>query len=224
MLLFINDIKVRLKKINKAKCLDKATFTSNSSELEDFPITGNIVFNKLNKTAFLQLIDKLEALADATSLHSVTIITPSPKKMYESLLGKYKYIEAAGGIVRREDDFLLIERLGKWDLPKGKLEPKETVAKAAVREVEEECNVKVKLGAPIKSIYHTFVSQRGNKIIKRTYWFEMSCKSDVGMKPQAEEGITDIRWVKKEEMDSYLSNSYQSLQHLYKKYLLKIEA
>lgn len=37
---------------------------------------------------------------------------------------------------------LLIQRNGRWDLPKGKVEPGETLLQAALREVEEETGIK----------------------------------------------------------------------------------
>jgi ADP-ribose pyrophosphatase YjhB (NUDIX family) len=43
--------------------------------------------------------------------------------------------------VRKKDKFLMIYRMKKWDLPKGKKEKKEKYKDTAVREVSEECNV-----------------------------------------------------------------------------------
>jgi len=48
-----------------------------------------------------------------------------------------KFVIAAGGLVTNEiDEILVINRLDKWDLPKGKVEPEEPIKLAAVREVE----------------------------------------------------------------------------------------
>ena len=65
------------------------------------------------------------------------------------------YVRAAGGIIMLNDNsslithhsslkMLLIQRNGRWDLPKGKVEPGETLLQAALREVEEETGIKVK--------------------------------------------------------------------------------
>ncbi|EMA05732.1 NUDIX hydrolase [Haloferax denitrificans] len=53
---------------------------------------------------------------------------------------------AAGGLLRRDDGRLCLvhrPRYDDWSLPKGKLEPGETLVETAVREVREEtrCNV-----------------------------------------------------------------------------------
>jgi 8-oxo-dGTP pyrophosphatase MutT (NUDIX family) len=39
----------------------------------------------------------------------------------------------------------MILRLGKWDLPKGKMEKNEEPMICAIREVEEECGIKAKI-------------------------------------------------------------------------------
>ena len=52
------------------------------------------------------------------------------------------YVRAAGGIVTAHDGtMLLIQRNGRWDLPKGKVEPGETLLQAALREVQEETGI-----------------------------------------------------------------------------------
>ena len=53
-------------------------------------------------------------------------------------------IAAAGGLVKNErGEKLFIFRLGKWDLPKGKLSGKETAEEAAIREVKEETGLQI---------------------------------------------------------------------------------
>src|SRR5665213_2260554 len=81
-------------------------------------------------------------------------------------------IEAAGGLVKNEnEEYLFIYRQDKWDLPKGKVEKDERVKEAAVREVEEECGIKVSnLDEKICKTYHVYVS-RGEVVLKKTHWF-----------------------------------------------------
>ncbi|MFM8758223.1 MAG: NUDIX domain-containing protein, partial [Methylophilaceae bacterium] len=47
-----------------------------------------------------------------------------------------KTLIAAGGLVENElGQVLMIFRRGKWDLPKGKLDPNESIDECALREV-----------------------------------------------------------------------------------------
>ena len=61
------------------------------------------------------------------------------EQIWEELTGMLRVVEAAGGIVfNQENKILFIHRLGRWDLPKGKIEPEESLENAALRELEEE--------------------------------------------------------------------------------------
>ncbi len=221
MILFINDIKVRLKKIASSKLLEKADHVFETKNIKIIPLEGNIVFQKLSEESIVQLLEQLEILKKHR-IKSITLIVKSPKLTLERILISYKLIEAAGGIVRKKDKALMIFRLGKWDFPKGKLEEGETIEEAAVREVEEECNIKAELGKLIKVVYHTYRTRnKGRKVLKRTYWYEMGLISDKKMKPQLEEDITDIQWVGMDAVNNNLDNSYQSLKYLFKKYTKK---
>ena len=68
-----------------------------------------------------------------------TLIT---EKDWENFCKNYRLIEAAGGVVKNaKGELLFIYRLGKWDLPKGKIDEGEVKETTAVREIEEECGV-----------------------------------------------------------------------------------
>lgn len=127
-------------------------------------------------------------------------------------------IEAAGGLVKNEKKaFLFIYRNDKWDLPKGKIEKDETVKEAAVREVEEECSITVnKLGKKLCKTYHVYVS-KGEVVLKKTYWYNMKCKGQNKLKPQREEGITDVRWFKRDDIDPILANTFPSIMDVLEK-------
>ena len=118
-------------------------------------------------------------------------------------------IEAAGGLVSNEnEEYLFIFRNGKWDLPKGKIEKEEKTKIAAVREVEEECGIKVSsLGEKICKTYHVYI-MRGEVVLKRTHWFKMRCKGQPKLKPQKEEGITDARWFQKGHIEPIIENTF----------------
>jgi len=124
----------------------------------------------------------------------------------------YTLIEAGGGVVQSSnDEILAIKRHGKWDLPKGKLEHGETPEKGALREVEEECGIK-NLAAKglLTHTYHTYVLNE-QPILKKTYWYSMEHSGDGQLTPQAEEGITEVNWFPKHQLDAVISNTYASI-------------
>lgn len=150
-------------------------------------------------------------------LDSLTCKVHDYKKAVKDFKKEFKIVEAAGGIVTKRDKYLFIYRLKKWDLPKGKLEKKENVKVAAVREVEEECNVKVKLGPKVCKTWHTY-TRNGKNHLKKTSWYHMTLEEDGKMKPQKEEGIEKVIWVNKVEVRTVLLNTYRSIRYVMKKF------
>jgi len=109
----------------------------------------------------------------------------------------------------------MIFRNGKWDLPKGKLEVGENIEQCAIREVEEECGISgLKIMKQLQETYHTYGINE-QKILKRTYWFEMKTDFKGGLLPQTEEGITKVDWVDKQDIVEKLENSYGNIKELF---------
>lgn len=150
-------------------------------------------------------------------LNSLTLASPDKQILTEAIKTPYRIVEAAGGVVRKNDRILMIHRLGAWDLPKGKMEKGETFKQTAAREVEEECGVKVQLHEKICTTWHTY-TQNGNGILKQTKWYAMDCLDDSKMAPQAEEGIERIEWVSQEKATELAATSYPSIQFVCRKY------
>lgn len=123
----------------------------------------------------------------------------------------FKQVYAGGGLVRNlNGDYLVIKRLGKWDLPKGKVNKNETIEHAAVREVSEETGLTgIKIVSPLLSTYHSYYIDE--QILKRTSWYEMVYEGDETPVPETEEDITEIRWVKKEELSELTSNTFPAI-------------
>jgi ADP-ribose pyrophosphatase YjhB (NUDIX family) len=121
-------------------------------------------------------------------------------------------IYAAGGLVRNQkNEYLLIFRRGKWDLPKGKLDADESFMEAAVREVQEECGISdISITRQLLSTYHTYPFQDG-LALKKTSWFEMMYRGSETPVPQTEEDIQEVRWVTEEQLASYLPDSYATV-------------
>lgn len=140
------------------------------------------------------------------------VLCKDAKLFIKAVAKSVTLIEAAGGLVKSENDtFLFIYRNNKWDLPKGKIEKGEKVKEAAVREVEEECGIKVnKLEEKICKTYHVYIL-RGDIVLKKTHWFMMRAKGQYKLKPQKEEGITDVRWFNKEHIAPIIKNTFPSI-------------
>lgn len=176
----------------------------------------------LVKNASSIIIDKFMVFLKQNSVKKLEEITFSVDD-YEAVIvdikKDYTIIKAAGGLILNEGEVLMIWRLKKWDLPKGKLDKGEKPKEAAIREVEEECNIKVKLGKKICHTWHTY-KQNGRRILKKTYWYRMYCVDDANMKPQLEENIEDIKWMNEVELREALYNTYPSIRDVFRHYYL----
>ncbi len=141
----------------------------------------------------------------------ITYFVPvnDPKAIFSSMLKKIKEIRAAGGVVKNGDgDYLFIHRLGKWDLPKGKVDEGEQMKEAAIREVQEECGIKVDyLGPKVTTTYHVYPI-KGVPVLKKTNWYEMGVNKVPRLKPQLEEDITEAIWLAKDKFNKIRKNTY----------------
>lgn len=135
------------------------------------------------------------------------------KSTLKKLSKSIRLIEAAGGLVRNErKECLVIFRNGIWDLPKGKIEEGEKTRKAAVREVEEECGIRVKkVGRKICKTYHVYRQRNNELALKKTHWYRMKAEGQDKLKPQKEEGITKACWFTREKLDIITKNTYPSI-------------
>ena len=142
------------------------------------------------------------------------LLTKDPKRFFRKLRKPFTVIKAGGGVVRNdENQFLFIFRKGKWDLPKGKLDEGEKTKKAAVREVEEECGIKVsKLGDLLCKTWHVY-EEKGQVVFKKTTWYHMKAKRQE-LVPQLEEGITEARWVASGDFDYLKQNTFPLIRDI----------
>jgi 8-oxo-dGTP pyrophosphatase MutT (NUDIX family) len=122
------------------------------------------------------------------------------------------HIKAAGGLVlNKKKEVLLIKRLGKWDLPKGKLEEGETKQLGAIREVEEECGIKgVRILKKLKTSYHVYPF-KNSWAIKTSYWYWMTYEGNDKLIPQAEENITEAIWVNFKKLNVDALETYPAI-------------
>lgn len=162
-------------------------------------------------------MDQLDSHAIKTIIHEIqqphvhagVFFHSDLEELKKAFWKKFNVIVAAGGLIKNEkQEILMIFRRGKWDLPKGKLDKGEKSETCVVREVEEETGLNnAKVIAQLLTTQHTY--HEGTKfILKETHWFSMQADSEQKLTPQMEEGITEIKWVKENDLNKYLTNSY----------------
>lgn len=164
-----------------------------------------------------QIIEVLQHFEKSNS-KEIQIILPS-NISFEKFLSNFKIVEAAGGLVtNRNNEYLLIYRLGHWDLPKGKIEAGEEIEETAVREVEEECSIyQLKIIQELIPTYH-FYKIKNELTLKKAYWYEMTTESNETPKPQLIEHIDKAEWCNISQLSENLKNAYVSIQDLFNYY------
>ena len=117
---------------------------------------------------------------------------------------------AAGGLVWREPgaepEVLVVHRpkYDDWSLPKGKLDPDEHMLAAAVREIEEETGIRVRLGAPLPSRQYRIA----DGALKQVYFWlarPIDGRSDPRFEPTAE--IDEVAWLAVQQARQRLTSS-----------------
>lgn len=141
-------------------------------------------------------------------------------QLWDYFRSRFVEIPASGGLVRNVSGlFLFIRRLGVWDLPKGKIERKESPEDAAIREVGEECGLsELKIIKQLDSTFHIYrspyLNYPDNLVLKETKWFLMNYSGNEIPVPEREEDIEEVRWFARTELDQVLPNTYASLRDL----------
>lgn len=160
------------------------------------------------------LVDMFEM---SGSLGRIYIPTADTEGMYRRICSEFKEVDAGGGLVsNRRGDFLLINRNGIWDLPKGHREEGEDIKITAMREVREETGVDaLRLGDLICITDHCY-KRDGIWHLKHTWWFDMLYTDPTDLTPQKEEDISKAAWVAKSSLPGFLDNTYPSIQEVFK--------
>ena len=163
-------------------------------------------------------IHTLVAMFEASqSLSRIYIPTDETEWMYRRVCAEFREVDAAGGLVsNRRGDYLLIQRSGLWDLPKGHREAGEDIRVTALREVQEETGVaQLELRDLICVTDHCYLRD-GVWHLKHTWWYDMLYTDPVNLTPQREEDITRAAWVARSSLPPYLKNTYPSIQEVFR--------
>ncbi len=148
----------------------------------------------------------------------VFYLSENPDASWKIFISHCTLIEAAGGLVQNKSgEYLVIFRLDKWDLPKGKIEYDESPEQAAIREVQEECGIdELVIVQKIPLTFHTYTLKK-KRMLKKTNWYLMQTKYSSPLVPQKEESIEEARWMNKKEIEKkVLANTYASIADLLK--------
>jgi 8-oxo-dGTP pyrophosphatase MutT (NUDIX family) len=222
MTIFIDDRPIHLKGSKKAAKLQDAALDNHvdydriiDARLDGLKL-GMLKGHLLVLNATPVTIEKLVNLLnnyEMADLSSITLVAAEKKAVEEKFKSMFRIVRAAGGVVFKEDKMLLIFRRGKWDLPKGKLDGDEQSRVAALREVEEETGVVATLENRICTTWHTY-TLNGNRILKKTKWYHMTCVDDAKMAPQTDEDIEKLEWMDQKQAALALTNSFSSIRYV----------
>lgn len=184
-----------------------------------FANNSNLLIEKPLKSNLSSILRDFENDLQYKNLY---ILDSDIEHIFIEFTSYFELIEASGGLVKNIDNKLLfIFRLGKWDLPKGKIEEGENVIDGALREVREETGIKdLEILNELPCTYHIYYLD-SRRILKRTSWFEMFSGSAEQLIPQIEEQITNVKWLSYNEVIDALKNTYSSIEFLVKNYLKK---
>lgn len=224
MIIFINDIPVRILKADEHPDQGRVNLLIDALEepLTQAKLIHHVWVQNVTEDDLSLLLNFLDSKVP-TSLLSLFLSVKNYDRIKEFLREKFKVVKAAGGLVRKKDKFLMIYRMKKWDLPKGKIEKGEKNRKAAAREVEEECNVTVKLDGKICTTWHTYTMNK-RAMIKKTRWYIMDVVDDSKMRPDLSEDIEETRWMNRKEVYHALEHSYKSISYVFEQYYELMEA
>jgi 8-oxo-dGTP pyrophosphatase MutT (NUDIX family) len=109
-------------------------------------------------------------------------------------------IRAAGGVVRRDGLIAVVHRphRGDWSLPKGKLEPGEDDAAAAVREVLEETGCDAVIERDLGTVSYT-VADRRPKSVRYYLMTARAAAADTAA------DVDVVRWLSPEGVEELLT-------------------
>lgn len=159
----------------------------------------------------------IEMFEVSETLQRIYIPTDDIEGTYTDVCREFLEVNAGGGLVEnRRGDFLLINRNGLWDLPKGHQDPGEDIRVTALREVKEETGIEeLELKEHICTTDHCY-KRNGIWHLKHTWWYKMLDRKPLDLIPQREEDISKAAWVAKSSLPPFLQNTYPSIAEVFR--------
>lgn len=144
----------------------------------------------------------------------IAVVVSDPDAAYARFAADFIAVEAAGGVVVNElGEWLMIHRNGRWDLPKGHLEPGEELEACAAREIAEETGVRARVVRKLCETLHAYYFPKTERWeLKRTHWYELHAPSSEGLCPQQQEGIERVAWCTPEQVGRNLSEAFPTIR------------
>ena len=149
----------------------------------------------------LLAVDLSEGELGECKFRNNVVVAPAVRLQSFRNLNPYLQIQpvtAAGGVlVRRcgkDLEVLMIHRRGVWDLPKGKVDPGESIPECALREVREELGIRsAEIISPLDETVHGYPYEE-RYLLKTTHWFLMRTDA-TRFKPDTAEDIDRVKWM-----------------------------
>ncbi len=152
-------------------------------------------FKNLDALSPEEIFREFDQFINRGAEHELIFEAETAEQGLERFRKAFKYIYAAGGLIRQDDRYLFIYRLGTWDLPKGKLEKHEEPRDAAIRECEEECGITgLDIVRELQPTYHMYEHPKHGYALKKTFWYLMTSSYKGQLVPQTEEMIEKVEW------------------------------
>jgi 8-oxo-dGTP pyrophosphatase MutT (NUDIX family) len=173
-----------------------------------------VFIDEFSPHAIKSMIHEMEQ----SKVHAGILLHSDLGELFKAFRKKFTVVQAAGGLVSNAaGELLMIFRRGKWDLPKGKLDEGESLEACATREVAEETGLSgLQLQAPLLITYHTY-HESGKFILKESHWYTMLVAEGQSLVPQAEEDIAEARWVKPDQANELMNNTFPSVKDVLEK-------
>ena len=107
-------------------------------------------------------------------------------------------VSSGGVVIRRVGErveYLLVEdAYGRWALPKGKVESRESPERAALREVREETGLRdLTIRAVLPKVEYVYTDPGGTLVFKTVHFFLIETSPDAQLEPDPNE-IGEARW------------------------------